>query len=610
MLGAAVGQTSCVGTKAKNVVSGTESVPEVATPSEQSAPAQDRDQSIQVAPQQESPDIEPALSSRWKRDNPQSSEGIALVSAQSVIAPPVPPDPGAAGVAVPDVDGVAVPGEAAIAPPAEPGATLPAAPLEASDRPYPINLATALSLADARPLIVTAAQASAWVAEARLDRAKVLWVPEFDFGAVYMRHDGFGPDFNLGNNNPTYIPGKGGPLNQNLNWFYIGGSLWNEVHATDAIFEPLAARQVLDAERWSVQSAKNDALLATAEAYFTVHEARGTYTGLIDVVDRGHRLIERITELSEDLVPRVEVNRVKMMVSIIEQELATARQEWRVASADLTQVLRLDPGVVVEPLERDHLQVTLIDPSRNIDELTSIAILNRPELASQKSMIEAAEVRIRREKLRPFLPYVLLTGWQSPGAMRMQAGVFGTGRGHDLNNWSLRDDVSMQLIWQLEGFGLGNLARVKQQRGEESEAIVKLYMLQDSIAAEVTETQARVQAAAVRVMQTERALREAIITYDGNYEGLRQTRRFGNILVQVYRPQEAVKALQSLMAAYQDYFKTVAEYNRAQFALFHAMGYPALDLIGMQPTGDVMPVNTDRPFGLPLVDEGPPAANR
>jgi hypothetical protein len=304
------------------------------------------------------------------------------------------------------------------------------------------------------------------------------------------------------------------------------------------------------------------------------------------------------------------VNRVKMMVSLIEQELATARQDWRVASADLTQVLRLDPGVVVEPLERDHLQITLIDPSRDIDELTSIAILNRPELASQKSMIEAAEVRIRREKLRPFLPYLLLTGWQSPGGMRMQAGVFGTGRGHDLNNWSLRDDVSMQLIWQLEGFGLGNLARVKQQRGEESEQIVKMYVLQDTIAEEVIEAQAKVQAASVRVMQTERALREAIIAYDGNYEGLTQTRRFGNVLVQVYRPQEAVKALQSLMTAYQDYFKTVAEYNRAQFALFHALGYPAFELVGMQPAGDIMPVNTDRPFGLPGVEEGPPAATR
>ncbi|MES1213346.1 MAG: hypothetical protein ABUL64_02055, partial [Singulisphaera sp.] len=67
------------------------------------------------------------------------------------------------------------------------------AELEESDMAFPINLATALKLADARPLIVAAAQASAWVAEAELQRAKVLWVPTFNAGTDYIRHDGFGP---------------------------------------------------------------------------------------------------------------------------------------------------------------------------------------------------------------------------------------------------------------------------------------------------------------------------------------------------------------------------------------------------------------------------------
>jgi hypothetical protein len=44
------------------------------------------------------------------------------------------------------------------------------APLEPTDLRFPINLATALRLSDARPLIVAAAQASVWVAEAQLKR--------------------------------------------------------------------------------------------------------------------------------------------------------------------------------------------------------------------------------------------------------------------------------------------------------------------------------------------------------------------------------------------------------------------------------------------------------
>ena len=72
------------------------------------------------------------------------------------------------------------------------------APFEPSDLRFPINLATALRLADARPLIVAAAQASVWVAEADLTRAKVLWIPTLNIGFDYIRHDGGGPDFNKG----------------------------------------------------------------------------------------------------------------------------------------------------------------------------------------------------------------------------------------------------------------------------------------------------------------------------------------------------------------------------------------------------------------------------
>ncbi len=45
-------------------------------------------------------------------------------------------------------------------------------PLEPGDLRFPINLATALRLADARPLIVVAAQASAWVSEADTRRPR------------------------------------------------------------------------------------------------------------------------------------------------------------------------------------------------------------------------------------------------------------------------------------------------------------------------------------------------------------------------------------------------------------------------------------------------------
>ena len=49
----------------------------------------------------------------------------------------------------------------------------------------------------------------------------------------------------------------------------------------------------------------------------------------------------------------------------------------------------------MEPLEHDHLQVTLIDASRDLDELLPIGLTNRPELAAHQALVQAALVRIR-----------------------------------------------------------------------------------------------------------------------------------------------------------------------------------------------------------------------
>src|SRR5262249_49487172 len=129
-------------------------------------------------------------------------------------------------------------------------------------------------------------------------------------------------------------------------------------------------------------------------------------------------------------------------------------------------------------------------------------------------------------------------------------------------------------------------------------------------AADVTRAQARVQSAAARTLQADRALRTAIITFNGNYEGLRQTTRLGDVLVLVNRPQEAVFALELLFVAFREYFTTVSEYNRAQFELFHALGYPANEVTTLRTPGQVLPVDTTRPGYLPPVGNGPPPATR
>ena len=122
--------------------------------------------------------------------------------------------------------------------------------------------------------------------------------------------------------------------------------------------------------------------------------------------------------------------------------------------------------------------------------------------------MQAAEVGVRREKARPFIPLFALNGFQTPFEM-IQAGIFGLGPNSSLNQWTGRFDFSLQPLWQLENLGLGNLALIKAQRGMESLAIIDLFDTQDMVAEEVNQAHARVQSAAARVVQADRALRTA-----------------------------------------------------------------------------------------------------
>jgi len=207
------------------------------------------------------------------------------------------------------------------------------APFESTDFRFPISLAAALRLSDARPLIVAVAQSSVWVAEADLTRAKLLWIPTLNLGFDYLRHDGGGPDFN-----------KGIMTAPSVNFFYGGAGMWGTISTTDAIFAPLAARQVLNSAHWDIQSAKNHALLQTADAYFLVHQYRAMYAGALYCVEWAHDLVDLIENLTRELVPKVEVDRARNFLADPEQRTVLARQEWRVQSADLTQLLRLDPA--------------------------------------------------------------------------------------------------------------------------------------------------------------------------------------------------------------------------------------------------------------------------
>ena len=462
----------------------------------------------------------------------------------------------------------------------------PLAAPAATDRPLPINLATALYLSNARPLVIAFAQNSVELAAAQLQRAKVMWLPNFNAGIDYYHHEG----------EDQSTPGE--MITDTKSYFAAGAGATLDLGITDAIFLPLAARQVLSAREFEVQAARNDALATVATAYFDVQEARGRLAGNLDALAKAEDLEKQIKGLAGGaaggLVPQIEIDRVLALLFDLEQEAAASRGAWQTSSARLNRVLRLNPGAVVVPIEPPQLQVTLIPPGRAVDDLIPVGLLNRPELASQKALVRATLERLRQERLRPLLPSVVLQGAAVPAGLlwvrHFKAAPAARPSKGVAASMSTSESSGPSTTWApATGRRCGK--GPPSNSGPCSTCSIRRTEWPRKWSRPMPCWKLR-QCGSAR---TEAAVREANITFAGTRIGLRETRRAGGLLELINRPQEAVAALQQLNRAYDIYFAAVNGYNRAQFQLYRAMGYPARIVICDRPVGELQDVDTSRP---------------
>jgi uncharacterized protein (TIGR03000 family) len=462
------------------------------------------------------------------------------------------------------------------------------------ERPLPINLATALRLANANAWDIGIAAQQIRVASAQLTRADVLWLPTLVGGADYMHHSG------------TLQNVDGSITSVNKNALELGGSPELVFNLSDAIFEPLVNRQIVKARKADLQTVTNDTTFNVARAYFTIQEARGNLAGTIETIRQTKNVVARIEKMAPSLVPVVEIARARAQLAQIEQVEQSAREQWNVASAEFARIVRLDPSAVVIPIEPPHLQITLVSPDQPLDNLLPVALAARPELISFQALTQAALKRWREEQFRPALPSVYLRGGSNQLPDTMMFGALTGGPSGSFGTFKARTDYELQVMWELQNLGFGNAAAMRQRRAEYDTSRMQAYRIQDLVAREVVEAYALVRSARARVLKAEVELKEALISADLNFKGLGDVSRIGDVIIPVVRPQEAVVAMSALLQAFNHYYGTVGDYNRTQFQLYRALGNPAQLLPMLNPEN---PECGSNPNPAPPPPASPPPPN-
>ena len=442
--------------------------------------------------------------------------------------------------------------------PPEPIATGEGVPSGDGREHLPIDLPTALRLANADNLQVAVAREQIRQAFAKVDAANVLWLPVIRGGTSYNRHDGSiqsvaGDQFNT-DRGALYaglgggIYGAGTPI---LPGAYANFSL------ADAFLQPLAARQFAAARGQAATAVTNDTLLAVAQAYLELLRAEQDQSIAQEIASRTDvvaKLTADYARAGEGL--QADADRLRVESSFRKNDVYRTGEARQVAATRLAQLLRIDPTVALEPVEPTVVPIELVPENVELRELVAQGLSRRPELAENRYLVAEATSRLRRERFAPLVPSVLLG--TSYGAM-------GAGIGGSLAPATGRLDVDAVAYWQVRGLGLGDRAAQNDARSVVRQARLRQVAMMDQVAREITEAHAQAQARRLQINIAREGVQAAIDSYRRNLARIEEVKGL---------PIEVLQSVQALATARREYLRTLIDYNLAQFALHRALGWP------------------------------------
>jgi len=443
----------------------------------------------------------------------------------------------------------------------EPAKEISTPAVPAAVQEYPIDLTTALRLAETEnPLIAEARQRIAEALAIQLG-ARALLLPSLNIGTNFRDHTG----------DLQRSSGRILSLDEKSLYFGGGAGAWGtgtiQVPAvsifsplTDAIFEPLAARQQVVRAQFDASATANKILLEVAELHFELLAAEADLK------------VRRASAIQEAEVARLtrayaqagqgreaDAQRAATEFRLIVDEIRQAEEDLAVAAVRLSRRLHLDQSVRLSPIAPAIEMVTIVDPAVPLPDLIQTALQGRPEFRARAAALAAAEVHHQQERYRPFLP----TLW-----LGFSGGVMGGGSnltGPELAHFGGRSDIEVTVFWTLSNFGLGNLALQRQRLAEAGQAAGEQSRVIAEIRSEVSAAYAEVIAARQQVDITTRQLASAEAGFREDLERIRNT---------VGRPIEVVNSLRLLNQARVARIRALTDYNKAEFRLFVGLGSP------------------------------------
>jgi outer membrane protein TolC len=415
----------------------------------------------------------------------------------------------------------------------------------------PIDLPTVIRLLNQQSPAIGLAQAKVREAQARLDAAKIQWLPNLSVGIAYNKFDGQtqnqrGDVFGVSRGN--FFGGAGPTLTLDL---------------AEAIYRPLYERRMTTMEQFRERAVENTTEFEGISLYLDLVQIYSLLAINQDTLAQAEEMLTAAKNAKGTRLERTagDVNRAQIEVIQRKVERLDLLGRAIAASSQLGKLLLMPPNVKLIPAEVTVAPITLIAESTTLDQLITTAIQYRPDLAANRAQVAAAWAKVRSQERGPFLPKFSLAN---------QTGAYGGGLNHDLRNFEARNALSLQLFWEFKNLGFGNRLAAAERRAILDQAQFQNIEGQARVLAEIVDA---AQAAATRyetLALAQQAVQEAMQLYRINKDGTSNIVDAKN-LFDALRPLQAIQALNQ---ARQQYLAATINYNRAQFRLYTQLGNP------------------------------------
>ena len=328
--------------------------------------------------------------------------------------------------------------------------------------PYPIDLPTALRLAGAQNLDIQIARERLNEAEANRQSALEQFFPWIAAGVTYHRRDGVAQAVPAGTISDAHYQS-----------YSPGGALAAQVDLGDAIYNSLAARQLVRASDHALEAQRLDATLSAAQGYFDLAKAAALVEVEREALKTSRDYQQQLqVAVAAGIAFKGDLLRVQTQTEHYEIVLRQAQERQRVAGAELALTLHLDSKVELVPRDAVLVPLTLFATNSSMDALVAQALQFRPELKQSQALLLAARASKNGALYGPLIPSV---GGQAFG------GGLGGGPDGGPYTFAAEGDYLVGVSWRIGPGGLFDSGRINASKARLAAVQLGEAKLKDSI---------------------------------------------------------------------------------------------------------------------------------